>query len=125
MHSLGGSEFGSTYFALESLTQDRLHFQPKRIAQNWMPLNLIHGLSLLAMSIGNVTSFLRIINGDPADQCKFECPTEEESFGLPWAEICGITSMTIDNKLKLEEASSRQEVIATLRTRYAADSGPK
>ena len=109
MHSLGGSEFGLNILRLgvAHAGSPSLPAEAHRSGLR-MPLNLIHGLSLLAMSIGNVTSFLRIINGDPADQCKFECPTEEaESSCLPWAEICGITSMTIDNKLKLEEASSK------------------
>ena len=119
MRSMGGSEFGSTFYVVEPLSDHRLHFQPKRVSRNWVPANLVYGLRLLAMSIGNVTSFLRIVNGDTPESCRFEAPTDEGGFDKPWAELCGVNSMTMDLSIRPDSVVvPRDQILAMLEARY-------
>ena len=120
MHSMGGSEFGSTFFVADQLGTDKLHFRPRRVSRNWIPQNMIDGLGLLAMSIQNATSFLRWVNGEPGEQCRYDAPIEETAFDLPWAQHCGLTSSSMDTTIVAEHVSlwTKDEVLAALRRRY-------
>jgi hypothetical protein len=126
MHSMGGSEFGSTFFVAERLGGDKLHCRPKRVSRNWVPENVVNGLGLLAMSIRNVTSFLRWVNGEQPQECRFEAPTEETAFDLPWAQHCGVTSSSMDTTLRVEHVNlfTKEEVLTALRCAYGELDGP-
>lgn len=96
MQSLGGSTFGSTYFVKEhTIPTDKLNFRPRRHSRNWSPQNLANGLFLISMSIQNITSWLRMVNGAPPNKCRFEHPTSEDVFELPWKESVGITNSSV------------------------------
>ncbi|MDY0110250.1 MAG: hypothetical protein RBT60_09975 [Candidatus Krumholzibacteria bacterium] len=68
MMSLGRSETGSSFFLLEKIGPTKTHFRPRSVAKNWSIENTANGLFLLAMSIENVVSFLRIEHGDPPEK---------------------------------------------------------
>jgi len=120
MHSMGGSEFGSTFFVADQLGAGKLHFRPRRVSRNWSPQSLIDGLGLLAMSIQNATSFLRWVNGEPGEECRYDAPIEEAAFDLPWAQHCGVTSSSIDTTIVAEHVNlwTKDEVLTALRRRY-------
>jgi len=97
MQSLGGSAFGSTYFVKEhTIPTDKLNFRPRRHSRNWSPQNLANGLFLISMSIQNIASWLRIVNGVLPSKCKFENPTSEDAFEQPWKESVGVTHSSFD-----------------------------
>ena len=104
MVSLGGSEFGTSYFTIEKIIDDKkTHFRPRRQSRNWQPENLISGLCLISMSINNVISFLRILNGiDPA-KCLFENPDSKDAFNLPWGKTVGVNSSSMDTVVKCSD----------------------
>lgn len=101
MVSLGGSTFGSSYFSKEYIIQEnKMNFRPRRNFRNWSPINIVNGLLLVSMSINNVISFLRIANGIPASECRFENPTDRDAFELPWKESVGVNHMTMDSVIE-------------------------
>jgi hypothetical protein len=97
MQSLGGSSFGSTYFVKEHIIPtDKLNFRPRRHSRNWSPQNLANGLFLISMSIQNIASWLRMVNGVPPNKCRFENPISEDVFEQPWIESVGVTHVSFD-----------------------------
>lgn len=92
------SEFGSTFFRGETLTKG--HQAIRRVSINWRPLEMARALVLIAMSIENVTSFLRIINGDDPEECRFSYPSEPTAFNILGRPIGRSASCTIDYPMK-------------------------
>ena len=50
-------------------------------------VTLAQALVLISISIGNVLSFLRIVNGAPPREVRFTRLEDDESFGMPWEEV--------------------------------------
>lgn len=128
MMSLGGSKFGSSYFIKEQIIPaDKCNFRPRRYSRNWSPYNIANGLLLISMSINNVIGWLRIIDGAPAGTCRFENPTERETFDLPWNENVGVNSFNMD--LIIEENHiqpfSRDEILKSYEDDVADGKGPR
>ena len=48
------------------------------------------------MSITNVASFLRIVNGEAPNKCRFENPEEPAAFDEPWKRAVGVEDLSID-----------------------------
>lgn len=97
MCSLGGSEFGTSYFVIEKIVGDKnINFRPRRQLRNWQPENLIFGLHLISMSINNVISFLKILNGVSGDKCIFKNPDSKDKFDLPWKKSVGVFNVNMD-----------------------------
>ncbi len=113
MRPLGGSVFGTSYFRREKVGNTWLNFRPRHQSRNWDPQNLIHKLVLLSMSIKNVASFLRILNGEQPEECEFTTPSTKEAFDQPWRRSVGITSTGMDTVLNPEHISpcTKDEVL--------------
>jgi hypothetical protein len=105
---VGGSDFGTSYFTLEKLGGDgRLNFRPRHQSRNWNPESLTNSLLLLSMSINNVISFLRGINGVPRENCPVRIPDSEKDFDAPWktsgnrsalsSQLCAFVRMQLHN----------------------------
>src|SRR5450759_357676 len=92
MVSLGGSDFGSTFFTPERVGENKLHLRPIEVSVNWVPENFVEGLLLLSMSITNVISFLKAQAGEPIEECPLSLPDEDFMYDLPWAKHCGLTT---------------------------------
>lgn len=95
MELIGESEFGTSFFRRQPIT-DRLNFRLRRVCRNWDPVNLGTGLLLISMSITNVASFLRIVNGEAPNKCRFENPEEPAAFDEPWKRAVGVEDLSID-----------------------------
>lgn len=93
MHTIGNSEFGSTFFTTAKI-QGRLHQRPVRVFRNWSPLTMGNALLLMSMSISNIASFLRIRADDDPITCRFTVPTDENAYELPWQGTTGVNMMT-------------------------------
>jgi hypothetical protein len=101
MQPLGGSVFGTSYFMLEKIVGDhRLNFRPRNRSRNWSPKNLSNGLGLLSMSINNVVSFLRIVNGVSPTACKFLNPNNRDAFNSPWDDAVGVEHFDLDTVIR-------------------------
>jgi hypothetical protein len=111
MHSLGGSEHGSSFFMPRTFVEyprekdkrPRLghgrnrqsHFRLRRQALNWDPKGLCDALTLITASIYNVRTFLLWVNrADPAG-LRF-CVPDEEVFSSPLGRPSGIRSSDMD-----------------------------
>lgn len=68
------SDFGTDYFKSESIGNSKHHHRLKRYRRNWNPNIIARNLVLLEMSIMNIQSALKIINGIPADKVQLEWP---------------------------------------------------
>jgi hypothetical protein len=128
MQLLGKSEFGSQFLATKKISENAQHIQMKRHHRNWSPEDLCWGLHLISLSIANIKSALRIINGVPATDVKFEWATDRDSFQEPWkrARQIGVTSMSgfqTDIKTDFITTFSKEEILA--RHREGKDAGVK
>jgi len=115
MRAVGGSTFGSTFYYGEQLGR-RLHQFPRRTMRNWSPTGMANGLTLLAMSIQNIVSYLRIVGGDQPGTCRFESPVDPDAFDEPWKESIGVTYASMDVVVREDQIQplTRDEVISLL-----------
>lgn len=109
MQLIGGSEYGSSFFSIEKPVGGKIDFRPRRFSRNWHPENLFHGMRLLALSHGNLISFLRARAGDDIAQLKFQWPSEEEAYSSPWKYNLGVTSSNFDTVLDAEHIKASTE----------------
>ena len=112
MKTIGGSAFGTSFYTVQKLG-DKVNFRAKRMSRNWIPENLLNGLHLLSMSIGNVVSALRLMNGEEPGTCMFHNPDRAEGFDAPWNLSCGVNDINMDLILTKEqvEPRSKQEIL--------------
>lgn len=107
MVSLGGSDFGSSYFVKEIIDSgNKMNFRPRRHHRNWSPECLSHGLVMISMSINNILSFLSILNGTPPNECKFYNPTSKEAFEEHLKHLVGINNCSFDPIVRERDISS-------------------
>jgi hypothetical protein len=128
MKLLGKSEFGSQFLAAKKISENTQHIEMKRHHRNWSPEDLCWGLHLVSLSIANIKSALRVINGIPATDVNFEWATDRDTFQEPWkrARQIGVTSMSgfqIDIKPDFITTFSKEEILA--RYRIGKDAGVK
>ena len=114
MKTIGGSDFGSSFFTCEPLQKEgKSNFRARRLSRNWVPENFINALHLLSMSISNVVSTLRIVNGEDPGKCLFHNPDRPEAFDTPWSLSCGLTDANMDRILTADqvEPKTKQEIL--------------
>lgn len=113
MQSLGGSDFGTSFFLRERIGNDKINFRPKPHDRNWLPDCLANAVILTSMSITNVISCLRILNGDDPTNCQFKNPVEERAFWEPWSKSTGVTDSSFDRSLGPEHITpcSKEEIL--------------
>jgi hypothetical protein len=105
---LGGSEYGTSYFKSEypfkGKKGGKIDFRPRSFSRNWHPEGLISGLELLASSLHNIISLLRVLGRDPTPVTFW--PTDPNEFASPWRYSMGVTSASHD--LPLDGLDIRQ-----------------
>jgi hypothetical protein len=78
------SVFGSRFYQRSGLG-DRYNFTPLDTVRNWNPEALAVGLELLAISIGNTVSYLRLRAGLPGPPAQFHWPSQpHDAFQRPF-----------------------------------------
>lgn len=114
MRSMGGSPFGTSFYVPVQL-HNRTNFRVRRNSLNWRPENFVHALSLVSISISNVTSYLKLRNGVEPSQAEFIVPSDEDYFSKPWELRTGIISSDINSTIEEDyiEPLSNQEILAT------------
>jgi len=113
MRSLGGSEFGSSFFVTRQLQKD--NFEALRHSLNWEPGNMAHALTLVAMSIQNVLTYLKFDYGIQQTEVRYIKPENETDFNKPWVSSMGVnrfgmTSMIDENSII---AVSKKDILAS------------
>lgn len=99
MKSLGGSKFGSTFFMPENINADKKHFRVRRVSINWKPGLLVKKIDLLCLSLQNVLSFLKIVNGVSPENVIFSWPSDLKEFIEPWTKTSGTISINMDTSI--------------------------
>jgi hypothetical protein len=87
MQLLGKSDFGSTFYTTESLDKvkkNKLHFRLLKHSTNWSPEKFYLGLHILSLSLQNVLSYLKIVNGLEPSSVEFAWPDNEAHFQDMW-----------------------------------------
>jgi hypothetical protein len=133
MISMGGSEYGTTSLIARRLVQegghkgrefnsrDHTHFQLRKQQLNWDPKGLCTALSLLSVSISNVTSEARRLAGDDVSNLDFKIPGPDlRDLSLGWVE--GVNAMDLDNNLRAKGLPSyNQSQILSVYKRDSAE----
>jgi hypothetical protein len=96
MTLLGKSDFGSGYLTADKIGDLNYHLQMKQHHRNWNPDDIAWGLHMASMSISNVKSSIKILNGVHPEQIQFTWPTDLDSLLEPWkrSHHIGVTSMS-------------------------------
>lgn len=104
MHSLGGSEFGTSFFRISTCEPNGNRcVTSRRISLNWK-VEKVHGLlHLLSMSIKNVITALKIANRCSPAECTFHRFEEDNSFELPWSFSPGVTRCNFDRVIHVDQ----------------------
>lgn len=116
MVNLGGSEFGSSYFVKEFIADTpKTNFRPRRHSRNWNPTNIANRLALISMSINNVISWLKIINGVNPEKCQFNNPVELDHFKEPWKKCVGLSHSTFDLNIEKDHIQpfDKKDILAS------------
>ncbi len=102
MRSLGGSQFGSTFFASERVGLSKIHIRTRRTSINWSPEGLAQRLLLVAMSIRNVVSALQCALGVDPTALEFERPDPISAFDDVWGREPGVRTSAVDVMLQID-----------------------
>lgn len=115
MKVVGGSIFGTSFFEREKIGNSAVNFRPRRRHRNWNPESILKAVVVASMSINNVTSYLRILAGDPPNECAFRAPDAPEFFREPWATSVGVIDMSMDTTIAESDITpkSKAEVLAS------------
>lgn len=108
MKTVGASLFGTSFSVLEGRDDQRakrstFEFRLRRVALNWTIERVTLALPLLAMSINNVVSKLRLMSGEPPENLKVQRPSEATAFFAPWRVTTGVTSSNMDLTVPWDE----------------------
>ena len=97
MNVIGRSQFGSKFYKVEKFKgKGGRHLRSRRTSVNWSLERNILLLQLVQLSINNVISALKVANGTPASECRFQTLVEGEDFMRAWKYSTGVTSMNVD-----------------------------
>ena len=101
MKLIGHSEYGASFFRLESIGLEKKNrsLRSRRISLNWKIEKITLLIQLISMSINNVTSALKFVNGYSPASLKFTRPTEDDDFEKPWLYSPGVISFNIDSTI--------------------------
>ena len=106
MKWMGRSEHGTTIIKLEAISSSKgeRSYRSKQHSLNWSVEKTALLLQLVAMSINNVTSALRILNGAEDGNCKFMRPIKDDDFSAPWEYSTGVISSSISYVINHDES---------------------
>lgn len=117
---LGKSDYGASFFRIETLGDKKSRsIRSRKVSINWKIEKVALLLHLTSMSINNVVSALKIINGAEAGTCKFIRPQEDSEFDRPWEYSPGVKSCSIDFVIDDNQVhmATRSELLDTISRR--------
>jgi len=117
--SMGGYEFGTSFFTLEEICQKgvpnrKYHFQVRKHNVNWDPEIIGIRILLLTYSIKNILSFLKMKNGVKPETLKFSWPSDLRAFEDAWKPLSGVSNFSVGSIINQEdiEIFDREEILA-------------
>jgi hypothetical protein len=132
MQVLGGSEYGSSFFTAERIVDpknaenitphSKHHFRVRRYSRNWSPEIFFYGLHLLAISMENILSLLKLLHGVDPKIVQFVWPSDEALFDAPWNPGADVISINLDTVITPADIIqfSKEEILAA----YPEDERP-
>ena len=121
MRTLGQSAFGATFLKIEPFgsTKGTRHIRSRQTSVNWSLERIVLLQQLVYMSINNIVSALKVVNGNTPSICRFLRPEQDPDFDEPWAHSTGITSVNFDYVLDDSQlpAVSKADLLAKLRSK--------
>ncbi|MGE0557250.1 MAG: hypothetical protein AB7E73_02150 [Burkholderiales bacterium] len=121
MKMIGKSNHGATFLKIENMAGGRLgpHIRSRKTSINWTTERVILQFQLVGMSINNVVSGLKILNGYSAGTCKFLRPQEDADFEKPWQHSVGVTRANFDYVLDEDRLPpvTKTELLSKLRSK--------
>lgn len=119
MQSLGVSEFGSSFFCTEEVgapgkdQKRNLNHKLVRHSLNWDPEAVAKKMLMVSVSIKNVLSFLKIVDGQSPDKVQFFRPEDDEPFSEPWFMVCSPSTFTMSEGIPEEHIKpvSKEDVL--------------
>jgi hypothetical protein len=115
MNMVGASEYGTTFFKVETIgaLQDNRSLKSTRKSLNWRVEKVSAQLQLVYMSIVNIVSALKVMNGEDANECQFLRPSKDTDFENPWLYSTGVTNMSMDFVINAEDVkvTTKKELI--------------
>jgi len=119
MQLLGHSDYGATFFKLETIGNEKRNrsLKSRRISLNWKIEKVSLLIQLISMSITNVVSALKIANGSNPATTKFVRPSEDDDFEKPWmyspvVTVCSMDFVIEESKVVL---TTRRELLDKLK----------
>ena len=105
MEYVGHSEHGTTIIKLEAISSNKgeRSYRSRQHSLNWRVEKTALLLQLVSMSINNVTSALKLLNGAEYGSCKFTRPLEDDDFSAPWKYSTGVISSNISYMINPDE----------------------
>jgi hypothetical protein len=129
MRLIGKSEFGTSFFVPKGIPggsrRESLNFQVRRVSLNWNAHGISAALLLMAMSINNVVSYLKLLNHVPKEDVHFIVPEDGGLFDEPWRDSPGTTMCDFDELLAESdiEVFSEEDIMARIKRGFEQNSG--
>ncbi|HYC35360.1 MAG TPA: hypothetical protein VEC19_02990 [Usitatibacter sp.] len=124
MKYLGGSDTGSTFYAIERAGPDVPGTRSKRSRRhtvNWEPEPMIRGLQLIDVSIRNIVAFIRIANGAQPHKIQFHRLEGVEDLPALLDDSISVRTSSFDTYIPDAEipATTRKELLAEIEQAFA------
>lgn len=113
---IGDSIYGSSFFVPEGLIKDTTtHFRLRKHSVNWDPHSLVKRAEVLADSMNNVISFLKMVNGVPPENTFYSIPDDAEKLEDCWGKESGLIKFSVNAKITKDDIThiSDDEIIAS------------
>ena len=97
MQTVGSSEFGSTFWLKPVRAEGYQHtfHLGRHVSRAWAQAQFVGGLQLIAMSVQNIVSALRVRQGEEPSQVEFVWPSSPEAWEAPWKNRPSITEFSM------------------------------
>jgi hypothetical protein len=100
MHSLGGSEFGSSFYVAKVIDPHKHELTLNHHSRNWSVEALVVDLQLVAQSLQNVISFLRTVAGRQPTTVRFSWPSDGTAFDADRRTLLPVETMTFTSRVE-------------------------
>jgi hypothetical protein len=107
MESLGSSEFGS--FLLKAVAIDgvpKYHRGVSTRLRNWNPDALMADLHLIACSLTNIVSCLRMMSGFKPQELRFSCPDNDAPFEVKRRMLNEVETLSMGHGVTTSDVTS-------------------
>jgi hypothetical protein len=114
MKSLGGSQFGTTFYSPEPVEGvEKCNIKIVNSSRNWLPEQLAARIHVMSTSMENVISFLKVASGGDPKEHRFSWPADLGLFDACWQYSTGMTSASFETVLTAQDIQplSKQTIL--------------